>query len=125
MQAAKAIQAWNAMAHPGEKTSIVLLNEFIEAVLGLDAETHTHNFAARDIVAVEAFWRYSGPEYCWAGGFLLRLRDGRRAYLATECAPGGDWEGTGSLKIEMLSKDTPYHGVTPLPPTAWEHHRSI
>jgi hypothetical protein len=124
MLAAKAAQAWNAMAPPGEKPSIGFLHEFIETVLCLDADTHNHNFTARDIAAVEAFWRYSGAEYCWAGGFLLRLRDGRRAYLATECGPDGDWESTGSVKIEMLAKDMAFHNVTPLQPMAWEHHRS-
>jgi hypothetical protein len=34
-------------------------------------------------------------------------RAGRRACLATECAPGGEWESSGSLKIEM-----PAVGVT-------------
>jgi hypothetical protein len=117
--AAQAAQAWTAMSNPGGETSFVFLHEFIETVLSLDVDTHPHSFAAQDVAAIEASWRYVGPEYCWAGGFLLRLRDGRRAYLATECAPGGDWESSGSLKIEMVAKDAPYHSVTPLQPTAW------
>ncbi len=121
--AARAAQAWTAMSNPGGETSFVFLHEFIEAVLGLDADPHP--FVAQDISAIEASWRYAGPEYCWAGGFLLRLRDGRRAYVATECAPGADWESSGSLKIEVLAKDTPYHSVTPLPPMAWSHHTGV
>jgi hypothetical protein len=50
---------------------------------------------------------------------LRRPRAGRRACLATECAPGGEWESSGSLKIEMPAKDTPCYRFTPLPPTAW------
>jgi len=43
----------------------------------LDAELH--GFAKADIQRVERFWSF-GDFHSSAGGFLFRLRDGRRAY---------------------------------------------
>jgi hypothetical protein len=50
--AARAAQAWTAMSNPGGETSFVFLREFIEAVLGLDADTHPHLFVAQDVSAI-------------------------------------------------------------------------
>jgi len=123
--AARAAQAWTAMSNPGGETSFVFLHEFIETVLSLDADTHPHTFAAQDVAAIEASWRYVGPEYCWAGGFLLRLRDGRRAYLATECAPAGTGRAADHSRSKCWRRTRPTTSVTPLQPTAWAHHTGV
>lgn len=52
-----------------------------------------------EIIRVEAFWSFDGSDYC-AGGFVLCLRDGRRAYLDAwiEVADDG---GARPIKVDI------------------------
>jgi hypothetical protein len=62
----------------------------------LDAESH--GFAARDIERVEGFWTF-GDMHSSEAGFVLRLRDGRRAHA--ELLHTHAFEQVEDLRIEV------------------------
>jgi hypothetical protein len=53
------------------------LTDFVETLVRLD---EADGFTACDIAAVESAWGSFGEEL-WYGGFVVSLKDGRRAYL--------------------------------------------
>ena len=53
------------------------LDHFVQVLCRLDA--HRHGFGALDLLAVEAAW-IGAPDETWSGGFVARLKDGRRAH---------------------------------------------
>jgi hypothetical protein len=55
------------------------LFEFAEGLLYLDAQRD--GFAGPDVESVEAMWGYADANFFWDGGYVVRLRDGRRAYI--------------------------------------------
>jgi hypothetical protein len=78
-----------------------------------------HGFNVRDVRTVVAVRGYpSDLDFCWRGAFILGLRDGRKVYIASACAPefGEDidtykleWE---ELDVEFLPPDL-HHSQLP------------
>jgi len=111
-------QASQEIASSERTTSFRFFPEFIETVLCLDPDVH--GFTGPDIATVEVCWGARGVKFHWAGGFIVKLRDGRRAYLASDCATSEDWEGAGSIEVEMLTEDAASHIIASLQSMAWE-----
>jgi hypothetical protein len=61
------------------------LFEFAEGLLYLDAQRD--GFAGPDVESVEAMWGYADANFYWDGGYVVRLRDGRRAYIGGTSVP--------------------------------------
>lgn len=53
------------------------LDHFVQVLCRLDADRH--GFGAIDLLAVEAAWIGASGE-TWSGGFVARLKDGKRAH---------------------------------------------
>jgi hypothetical protein len=101
------------------------LREFIETLRRIDEEVH--GIAAEDIETVELAFGYSDlMDEFWAGGFIVRLRDGRRAFLGSSYGPGG-WKSSDKPTVEMVVADLPRSEFKPewLPDKrgdAWEEN---
>jgi len=54
------------------------LDHFVQVLCRLDAGRH--GFGALDLLAVEGAW-IGAPGETWSGGFVARLKDGRRAHV--------------------------------------------
>jgi hypothetical protein len=103
------------------------LFEFAEVLLRLDAQRD--GFAGPDVASVEAMWGYADANFFWMGGYVVRLRDGRRAYIEGTSVPefsedGESYELAWTFDVRFLA-DEPYHSLTPLQPSkhrphAWE-----
>ena len=65
----------------------------------LDAEVH--GFSASDIERVERFWTFS-ELHTSSAGFVLRLRDGRRAYLDFQHWHAFEQDEDFRIEIEFL-----------------------
>lgn len=101
------------------------LREFVETLKRIDEEVH--GIAAEDIETVELAFGYSDlMDEFWAGGFIVRLRDGRRAFLGSSYGPGG-WKPKDKPTVEIVPTDLPRSGFKPewLPDKrgdAWEEN---
>lgn len=81
------------------------LYDFTESLDRLN--DHDHGLTSRAVESCEAAWGHS-PEgvASWEGGFLLRLKDGRYAYLEGWCDTTG-WgcqDGIGILLFDQRPK---------------------
>jgi hypothetical protein len=54
-------------------------------LLRLDAQRD--GFAGPDVASVEAMWGYADANFFRTGGYVVRLRDGRRAYIEATSVP--------------------------------------
>src|SRR5260370_21478284 len=100
------LDAWRELPNPNSS----LVFEFAQTLVGLDEPTHglTH----RDIARVEAAWGYIDGEFYWMGGFIVSLRDGRRAYLEGFC--DSDELAVGAtVRVELLPRDAPHDSGAP------------
>jgi hypothetical protein len=79
------------------------LESFIETHSRLD---HDAGFAADDVCAVEWAWGSFGEEL-WYGGFIVDLKDGRRAYLDVFAGEDSGWGGDASVETQFLSPTKP------------------
>jgi hypothetical protein len=98
------LNAWRKL--PDANSSLVF--EFVQTLVGLDAMNPglTH----KDIDLVEAAWGHIDGDFYWMGGFIVSLRDGRRAYLEGFC--DSDELAVGAtVRVEMLPHDTPHESV--------------
>jgi len=103
------------------------LYEFAESLMRLDVQRD--GFTGSDVTSVEAMWRYADANFYWCGGYVVRLRDGRRAYIEGTSVPefsedGETYELEWSFDVRFLA-DQPYHSLTPLQlcesrPYRWE-----
>jgi len=66
----------------------------------LDAEVH--GFSASDIERVERFWTFS-ELHTSSAGFVLRLRDGRRAYLDFQHWHAFEQDEDFRIEVEFLA----------------------
>jgi hypothetical protein len=94
------------------------LFEFSEGLLYLDATRD--GFAGSDVKSVEAMWGYADANFYWCGGYVVRLHDGRRAYIEGTSVPefsadGETYELEWTFDVRFLA-DEPYHSLTPLQP---------
>ena len=60
------------------------LDHFVQVLCRLDADRH--GFGALDLLAVEGAWIGAAGE-AWSGGFVARLKDGRRAHVDGRAGP--------------------------------------
>jgi hypothetical protein len=95
------------------------LCEFAEGLLQLD--TQRDGFAGPDVASVEAKWGYADANFYGCGGYVVRLRDGRRAYIEGTSVPefskdGETYELQWTFDVRFLG-DEPYHSLTPLQPS--------
>ena len=60
------------------------LDHFVQVLCRLD--TGRHGFGAIDLLAVEAAWIGALGE-TWSGGFVARLKDGKRAHVDGRAGP--------------------------------------
>jgi hypothetical protein len=98
--------------------------ELGHVLYALDAETN--GFARGDIERVECFW-HSGDMHSSAAGFVLRLRDGRRAYVDFLHWHGFEQDEDFRIEVEFLARDRPLpspRSPAPWPPVAWSDDAS-
>jgi len=63
---------------------------------------------ALDIEAPEALWHaWADTFILWEGGYVLRLKDGRRVYVESHSGEG-DWAVDAKVTAEMLPADQRY-----------------
>jgi hypothetical protein len=103
------------------------LFEFAEGLLYLDAQRD--GFAGPDVETVEAMWGYADANFFWDGGYVVRLRDGRRAYIGGTSVPefsadGETYELQWTFDVRFLA-DEPYYSLMPFQPNrrspfSWE-----
>jgi len=90
----------------------------------LDGESH--GFGPADIERVERYWAY-GDMHDSTAGFVLRLRDGRRAYGEFVHWHGFEQDEDFRIDVEMLEGDEvpstplrePIDPSAPWPPGGW------
>lgn len=70
-------------------------------------DTGLHGFGRSDIERVEWFWTF-GDLHSSAAGFVLRLRDGRRAYLDFLHWHGFEQDEDFRIEVEFLGKKQVY-----------------
>jgi hypothetical protein len=95
------------------------LCEFAEGLMHL--ATQRDGFAGPDVASVEAKWGYADANFYWRGGYVVRLRDGRRAYIEGTSVPefsedGETYELQWTFDVRFLG-DEPYHSLTPMQPS--------
>lgn len=81
------------------------LDHFVQVLCRLHAERH--GFGAIDLLAVEAAWIGAAGE-TWSGGFVARLKDGRRVHV-DGCAGQSHWSEEDSDIQASLLKDGEQH----------------
>jgi hypothetical protein len=78
------------------------LDHFVQVLCRLDADRH--GFGAFDLLAVEGAWIGPAGE-TWSGGFVARLKDGRRAHVDGR-AGGAHWSDEDSdIEAGLLDRD--------------------
>jgi len=87
------------------------LDHFVQVLCRLDAERH--GFDADDLAVVEAAWVGASGE-SWAGGFVARLKDGRRIH-ADGRAGRSHWSEDSGIEADFL------HAGLHLPELAARH----
>lgn len=90
--------------------------EFGHALHVLDGEAH--GFGRADINRVESFWAF-GDMHSSAAGFVLKLGDGRRAYVDFLHWHGFEQDEDFRIEIEFLSPDQARPAPRPGEPTPW------
>ena len=66
------------------------------------SESRSNGFAPTDVEAVEAAWHTrDDDDVLWEGGYVLRLRDGKRVYVES-FSGRGDWADDAQVSIETL-----------------------
>lgn len=76
-------------------------------------------FAPADVEAAEAAWHSHGDDdILWEGGYVLRLRDGRRVYVES-CSGQGDWADDATVSVEVLGHGQRY------PELAASHYQTL
>ena len=84
------------------------LFEFGEILLRLDG--WRDGFAGPDVASVDAMWGYTDANFFWMGGYVVGLRDGRRAYIEGTSVPefsedGETYELEWTFDVRFLADD--------------------
>ena len=102
-----------------QRTRIDEVYELGHVLYALDAETN--GFARGDVERVERFW-HSGDMHSSTAGFVLQLRDGRRAYVDFLHWHGFEQDEDFRIEVEFLepSQTLPSpRGPAPWPTADW------
>ena len=79
---------------------------FLQTLLRIDRGQH--GFTAEDIEAPEVLWHaWADVDVLWEGGYVLRLKDGRRVYVESYSGEG-DWAADAKVTAAMLPADQRY-----------------
>ena len=89
----------------------------------LDGEVH--GFSRSDIARVERFWTF-GDLHTSSAGFVLRLRDRRRAYLDFQHWHAFEQDEDFRIEVEFLDGETapPIFPSPDQPPSGWSGEAS-
>ena len=90
----------------------------------LDADTH--GFSREDMAHVERFWSFSEMDSSSAG-FVVALRDGRRAYIDFLHWHGFEQDEDFRITVSFLASGQALplpHGPLPWPPSDWSDDTS-
>ena len=79
------------------------LDHFVQVLCRLDAARH--GFRADDLAAVEAAWISEAGE-SWSGGFVARLKDGRRIHVDGR-AGSSHWSEDSDIEADVLDAGRP------------------
>jgi hypothetical protein len=71
-----------------------------------------HRILSDAVEAVVAAWGHRGAGAEWEGGFLLKLKDGRFAYLTGWCGPKG-WDSQDGISIQFFECRPAFHLLAP------------
>jgi hypothetical protein len=75
------------------------LDHFVQVLCRLDADRH--GFGAIDLLAVEGAWVGPAGEV-WSGGFVARLKDGRRVHVDGRAGHAYWSEGDSDIQAGLL-----------------------
>ena len=93
------------------------LDQFVQVLCRLDGSRH--GFDALDLLAVEAAW-LGEPGETWSGGFVARLKDGKRVHVDGR-AGGSQWlEEDSDIKAGLLDAGQPIPELGPR--HGWQGH---
>lgn len=95
------------------------LYDFVESLRGGSGINHDDEhpvmLKAEDVERVVAAWGHSPEGYgSWEGGFLLRLKDGRHAYLCGWCDTTG-WGCQDGSKVTFFDAEPALEGLRETP----------
>jgi hypothetical protein len=82
-------------------------------------DVRSHGFAREDIATVERYWTF-GDLHSSAAGFVLRLKDGRRAYAELQHTHA--YEQVEDFRVDIVPLDggeDPPQPARPLEPRVW------
>ena|SRR5690242_2020914 len=80
------------------------LDHFVQVLCRLDSVRH--GFAVDDLQAIESAWVGEAGEP-WSGGFVARLKDGRRAHIDGR-AGESHWLEDSDIEAGLLDASEPY-----------------
>jgi len=99
-------RVYHEMMKANPMRSIGYPYNFMQTLIRLEARPD--GFAPSDVEAVEAAWHtYGDNDVLWEGGYVLRLRDGKRVYVES-FSGRGDWADDAQVSIETLSAGQRY-----------------
>ena len=101
------------------RPQIAGLYELGHVLYALDAESH--GFARGDIAGVERYWSF-GDLHSSAAGFVLKLRNGRRAYAELQHTHA--YEQVEDFRVDVMLLDgteDPPMPARPLEPRVWSN----
>ena len=81
------------------------LDHFVQVLCRLDAGRH--GFGALDLLAVEGAW-IGTPDETWSGGFVARLKDGRRAHVDGRAGASHWSDEDSNIEAGLLEGSAPH-----------------
>jgi hypothetical protein len=98
--------AYQGMADTRSSRGVTYTYNFMQTLLRIDHGRH--GFTVEDIEAPEALWHaWADADVLWEGGYVLRLKDGRRVYVQSYSGEG-DWMADAKVTAEMLPASRRY-----------------
>ena len=92
------------------------LDHFVQVLCRIEVDRH--GFAAADLIAIERAWVGAAGE-AWSGGFVARLKDGRRVHADGRAGPA-NWSEDSDVDAGVLD---PGEALPELGPRhGWQGH---
>lgn len=104
---------------PRKRPNIAGIYELGHVLYTLDVRSH--GFAREDIAHIERFWAF-GDLHSSAAGFVLALKDGRRAYAELQHTHA--YEQVEDFRVDIVPLDgdeDPPQPARPLEPRVWSN----